>query len=159
MYAHIHVDVFTYMWWLELDTVYLHHSLPYLWMCMCTCMYVCICVCTCEGQRSVLSVFLSHSSLHLCGYAMYMCVHAHVYVHTCIRGACTCMHVHVEMSWHHVSSSVTLQLTFWDRVSRWTWSSWTCYRGWPASSRNPSAFIFPSLGLQICAITQLLHRV
>lgn len=115
MYVHIHVDVFTYMWWLELDTVYLHHSLPYLWMfiCMCTCMYVCICVCTCEGQRSVLSVFLSHSSRHLCGCAVYMCVHTHVYVHICIRGACTCMHVHVEMrSWHHVSSSVTLQLTF-----------------------------------------------
>ena len=101
MYAHIHVDVFRYMWWLELDTVYLHHSLPYLWMfiCMCTCMYVCICVCTCEGQRSVLSVFLSHSS--------FMCVCS---VHVCAR-PCICAYVHKRCMYMYACARGNEKLT------------------------------------------------
>lgn len=79
-----------------------------------------------------------------------MCVHMHMYVHTCVYVWCIyiiCMwtyaniYVYIEVREQYwVLYFLFLHLIFWDRASDWSWDSLTGWPGWPVHSR-----IHPSL--------------
>lgn len=73
----------------------------------------------------------------------YFSFHAHVYVPLRVR----------EASNQHHLSSIAFHLSFWDRISHWTWTSRIPQDWLVHELRRSSCFVSPALRLEACSTT------
>lgn len=96
-----------------------------------------------------------------CSVSSCVCVWGGVFMWVCTcmcRYADPCIYMWRSRGQHWVFSSVAPPLTFWDRVSQWTWSSPLYHTSWTAKTWDPAVSTVPELRCETNHYTKCSRR-